>query len=703
MKKNQNQENKEQKGKEKKGKEKKEQDKKEQKEAPKIDLPLPEFVQHRLKVFDEWKSKNPPKEIPAKEINIKLLDGKVVKGISGKTTPHDIALGISKGLADSSVVAKVNDQLHDLFRPIEEDCSLEFIKFDSPEGKHVFWHSSAHILGEALERVYGAKLAVGPALEEGFYYDSRVDNPISETDFPKIEAVIQQILNEKQSFERITVPKEVALEMFKYNPYKHSILAQKVPEGGTCNVYRCGTLLDPCKGPHIFNSARVKAMKLTKLSSSYWQGKAENDSLQRVYGISFPDPKQLKEWEIIQVEAAKRDHRNVGKVQELFFFHPLSPGSCFFLPHGTRIYNKLIEFLRGEYRKRGFSEVITPNMYNHQLWVTSGHWQNYQENMFTFKVEEQHFALKPMNCPGHCLMFAHRLRSYKELPLRFADFGVLHRNELSGALTGLTRVRRFQQDDAHIFCTVGQIKAEISGALDFMKYVYQIFGYEFKLELSTRPEKYLGEIEVWNNAERQLELVLNEFKEQTGSHWKLNPGDGAFYGPKIDIHISDALKRSHQCATIQLDFQLPIRFNLEYQDETDKNTRPVIIHRAILGSVERMIAILIEHTGGKWPFWLSPRQAVVLPVSEKTMNYAEEIRQFLWDQGFYVDCDASDDLLSKKIRNAQLSQYNFILVVGEKEMQERSVNIRTRDGVQHGVRSLEELLEEFKWLDKNKK
>jgi threonyl-tRNA synthetase len=360
----------------------------------------------------------------------------------------------------------------------------------------------------------------------------------------------------------------------------------------------------------------------------------------------------------------------------------------------------LIDFLRGEYKARGFTEVITPNTFNCELWKTSGHWQNYKDNMFSFKCEDQEFALKPMNCPGHCLMFASRNRSYRELPLRLADFGVLHRNELSGALTGLTRVRRFQQDDAHIFCRPDQIKSEIKGALEFMQHVYGIFGFEFSLELSTRPEKYLGDIAVWNDAEKQLEEVLNDYKDASGKAWKLNPGDGAFYGPKIDIHISDALGRSHQCATIQLDFQLPIRFQLEYTGEhpTEHPLRPVIIHRAILGSVERFTANLIEHTAGKWPFWVSPRQVIVVPVSNKLDHYAQQLQQRLHNEGFYVDADLSDNTLQKKIREAQLSQYNFILVVGEKEAQEGSVNVRTRDNVVHGTKPVDQMIDELRAL-----
>lgn len=396
----------------------------------------------------------------------------------------------------------------------------------------------------------------------------------------------------------------------------------------------------------------------------------------------------MKAWKTQREEAEKRDHRLIGQKQELFFFDPLSPGSCFFLPHGTRIYNRLIDFLKLQYRKRGFQEVISPNVFKVGLWETSGHWANYADNMFQFTCEEETYALKPMNCPGHCLVFKHRARSYRELPLRLADFGVLHRNEASGTLTGLTRVRRFQQDDAHIFCTLDQVESEIEGCLDFLKHVYGIFGFEFDLELSTRPEeKFIGELATWDKAEATLEKLLKKF---IGDKWKLNKGDGAFYGPKIDVHIRDAIGRSHQCATIQLDFNLPTRFGLEYSTDSEGvSDKPIMIHRAILGSVERMVAILTEHTAGKWPFWLSPRQAMVVPISPKIYDYAEQVQKELHE--YYVDVDLSGKTLDKKIRNAQLEGYNYILVVGDAEKEAHSVALRKRDSKEKKVLSMEEL------------
>ncbi|XP_014256412.1 threonine--tRNA ligase, cytoplasmic isoform X2 [Cimex lectularius] len=656
--------------------------------------PWPSYIQERINLWDAMKEKY-VSELKSKEkrpIVISLPAGDPKEGLSWQTTPYDIAKQISQGLADDAVIAKVNGELWDMDRPLVTNCSLEFLKFNDPEAQAVFWHSSAHILGEAMERIYGGCLCYGPPIEGGFYYDMfSPEKQVSNLDFPVIENLVKGIVKEKQQFERLELSKEDLLEMFKYNQFKVRILKEKVKTDST-TVYRCGPLIDLCRGPHVRHTGYVKSFKLTKNSATYWEGKADAESLQRVYGISFPDNKKMKEWQKFQEEAAKRDHRKLGREQELFFFHELSPGSCFFQPKGARIYNTLIEFIRSEYRERGFQEVVTPNIYNSKLWQTSGHWAHYAENMFSFEVEKEQFALKPMNCPGHCLIFDHRVRSWRELPLRLADFGVLHRNELSGALTGLTRVRRFQQDDAHIFCTVAQIHEEITQALKFLQHVYSVFGFTFQLCLSTRPDNYLGEVEVWNEAEKQLAESLNEF----GHPWKENPGDGAFYGPKIDITIQDALRRSHQCATIQLDFQLPIRFGLNYVAENGEKVRPVMIHRAILGSVERMIAILTESFAGKWPFWLSPNQVMVVPVASEFDDYAIEVSKMLHKAGFVCDYDIDrGDTMNKKIRNAQLAQYNFILVVGEKEKVNKTANVRTRDNVVHGELLLPDLIKKL--------
>uniref|UniRef100_A0A672ZID3 threonine--tRNA ligase n=1 Tax=Sphaeramia orbicularis TaxID=375764 RepID=A0A672ZID3_9TELE len=634
--------------------------------------PWPTYINERLSLYEELKRESDAllaqKAAHSKPITVELPDGRKMAGKAWVTTPYQLASDISQGLADNAVISRVNGELWDLDRPLEQDCSLEILRFDNEDAQAVYWHSSAHILGEAMERFYGGCLCYGPPIENGFYYDMFLDGQkgVSSTEFGDLEGLCKNVVKEKQPFERLEISKETLLKMFKYNKFKCRILNEKVTTP-TTTVYRCGPLIDLCRGPHVRHTGKIKAMKIYKNSSTYWEGRSDMETLQRIYGISFPDSKMLKEWERFQEEAKNRDHRKIGKDQELFFFHDLSPGSCFFMPRGAYIYNTLTEFIRDEYWRRGFQEVASPNIYNSKLWETSGHWQHYSENMFSFPVEDDIFALKPMNCPGHCLMFSHRPRSWRELPLRLADFGVLHRNELSGTLTGLTRVRRFQQDDAHIFCTMEQIESEMKGCLDFLRCVYDVFGFSFQLHLSTRPEKYLGDISVWNQAE------------------KVN---------QIDIKIKDAIGRYHQCATIQLDFQLPIRFNLTFvgKDGDDK-VRPVIIHRAILGSVERMIAILTENYAGKWPLWISPRQVMVVPVNPSLEDYAKMVCKQFTEAGFMADADLdSGCLLNKKIRNAQLAQYNFILVVGEKEKMTNSVNVRTRDNKVHGELSVAEVL-----------
>uniref|UniRef100_A0A8C5QVU2 Threonine--tRNA ligase, mitochondrial n=1 Tax=Leptobrachium leishanense TaxID=445787 RepID=A0A8C5QVU2_9ANUR len=626
---------------------------------------MPGLITERLQFFEKLKGRYEESlaqrvSEESRPINIFLSDGRELRGESWKSTPLSVALQ-----APQAVAARVNGALHDLTRPLEGDSSVQFLTFDSREGQSVFWHSSAHILGLALEQFYGGLLCHGPSTEDGFFYDVHLTGG----QLPDLEAMCRNLIKQKLPFQRIEVTRGDLLELFKVNP-------------------ECGSLVDLCQGPHLRHTGQVKALKLLKNSSAFWRGDPTQEALQRVYGISFPDVQQLKEWEKAHEEAKNRDHRKIGTEQSLFFFHDLSPGSCFFLPRGAHIYNVLIDFIKGEYRKRGFTEVITPNLYNDKLWEKSGHWEHYGKNMFSFTIENETFSLKPMNCPGHCLMFDHRPRSWRELPLRLADFGVLHRNELSGALSGLTRVRRFQQDDAHIFCAMDQVSDEISGCLDFVRAVYSVFGFTFKFFLSTRPEQFLGELVLWEKAEAELEKSLNSF----GLPWELNPGDGAFYGPKIDIQIQDAMGRYHQCATIQLDFQLPIRFNLQKVEGTME--RPVMIHRAVLGSVERMLAILAESYAGKWPLWLSPFQVMVIPVGESVERYAQELQRTIHARGFMVDVDSDQGAtLNKKIRKAQLAQYNVILVVGEKEQKNQTVNVRTRDNKQHGERSVSELIE----------
>ncbi|KAF2849391.1 threonyl-tRNA synthetase-like protein [Plenodomus tracheiphilus IPT5] len=702
--------------------------------------PAPAYIDHRIQIFDKLKAKYDEEiaQKPREDISITLEDGKIIGGKSWETSPADIARNISKSLFERTVVARLDkgtpeETLWDLERPLEKSCKLELLPFDHPEGKKVFWHSSAHILGEASERRYGCDLCIGPPIEDGFYYEMALPDgaAVEQSDHKPLETIVNSIVKEKQVFQRLTLSKDDLLEMFKSNKYKQHIIKDKIPDGTFTTVYRNGPLIDLCRGPHVPHTGRIKQFKVMKNSASYFLGDAANDSLQRIYGVSFPDKDAMQAHLKFLEEAAKRDHRKIGKEQELFFFHEFSPGSCFFLPHGQIIYNTLQAFLREEYWNRGYQEVGSPNMYNSALWKISGHWQHYADDMFTFDVEKEKWALKPMNCPGHCLIFKHRERSYRELPIRMADFGILHRNEASGALTGLTRVRRFQQDDTHVFCTQDQINEEILALFDFLKAVYGKFGFTFKLKLSTRPEGFLGDIDTWNKAEAKLTQALDEFTAGGGGAWELNPGDGAFYGPKIDITISDALKREFQCATIQLDFQLPNQFELEYmtsesaaakpkeekvkaeQQKGEKKAeqpkqaghidqkkdnlegevaipkkiqppqpgyaRPVMIHRAIYGSFERFIAILTEHFAGRWPFWLSPRQVMVIPVMPSANDYVKEVQAELRKHHLHADIDISGNTMQKKIRTAQLSLYNFIMVVGAEEQKARAVNWRNRD------------------------
>jgi len=668
----------------------------------------PAFWAKRITLFEELfekaKADIAEKANQHKPIKVTFANGESVDAEAfavnafavGKKAMEANVGGITKEVIDKAIVCKVNGQEWDLSRPLEDSCTLEFIPFDEPEGRHVFWHSSAHLLGQALEERFSTMLNIGPATESNFFYDSLLPEAkqISLEDAKACDSLVNGYTKKKQQFQRLEVTPDQAMQMFEYNPFKVAIIS-KVPKDEKITLYRCGNLVDLCRGPHIPNAGYVKAFKVSAVSSSFADGTATGQVLQRVYGISFPTKDLMAEHEKFLAEAEKRDHRNIAKQQELFFFHPYSPGSAFWLPHGYRIYLGLVNFMRQEYRKRGYVEVLTPNIFSSKLWEVSGHWAHYKDNMFTFKCEDQIMGLKPMNCPGHCLLFQNRVRSYKELPLRVAEFGVLHRNELSGALHGLTRVRRFQQDDSHIFCRVSQIKQEVAGVLDLVKKVYNIFDMPLQLELSTRPDDFMGEISVWDQAEKELQEIL----DASGYKWKLNPGDGAFYGPKIDIHVMDALKRTHQCATVQLDFQLPKQFNLSFVTEkSGVYEQPVMVHRAVFGSLERFIGILTEHTAGKWPLWISPRQVMIIPVVDRVLDYAKKIRDIIFDAGFYVDVDDGPNLMKKKIMEAQTAQYNFIVVIGQEEADKQLVNVRTRESRILGTMTVEAFIEDLKRL-----
>jgi len=603
---------------------------------------------------------------------------------------------------------KYNNEFHDIWRPtesskLEEKDKVKYLTFDDIDGKYIFWHTSAHILGYALEKKYNAQLCFGPPIENGFYYDFKVpeDIKVTKDDFADLQMIIDNFIKQNHIFERIDVSKDDARVLFKDNKFKLHVIDNLVKEGELCSVYKCGDFVDLCEGPHLEKTSMIKAYNLEMISSSYFLNDNKQDKLFRIYGISFPSTKEMKIHIKFKEEAHKRDHRRLGNIQELFMFHKFSPGSCFYLPHGMRIYNKLLEFMKKQYWTRGFDEVKTPVMCNSDLWKISGHWDKYRENMFTLSVdqhenqEQEHqdnYALCAMNCPKHCLIYQMKPRYTKDLPIRLADFGVLHRNEESGSLSGLTRVRMFCQDDAHIFCTQDQIKDEMANCLEFLMTTYKIFGFEYILTLSTRPEKYIGEIETWDMAENQLKMALNNTKLE----WNTNEGDGAFYGPKIDILIKDALGRRHQCATIQLDFNLPERFELEYTCGSFVN-RPVMIHRAIYGSFDRFMSILVEHFGGKFQFWLSPRQIMIIPVSEKNNDYAQKVHEILHQNNFYVDVDLSDNKLNHKIASAQseLYYYNYILVVGFNEEKDDTVNIRVRGNNKTIILKLDDTIDMF--------
>ncbi|MGV8162729.1 MAG: threonine--tRNA ligase [Candidatus Nanoarchaeia archaeon] len=637
------------------------------------------------------------------KINLKFPDGTHKEYPQG-TTGLDVAKSISEGLARKATCIKIGDKLLDLHATLSESGDFKVITFQDQEGKDTFRHSTAHLMAQALQRLFPeAKLTIGPVVEEGFYYD--IDTPpFKPEDLEKIEEEMKKIVKEDLKIEREELSTKDALELFKNNPYKIEIIKniEEFGEGKTdksdrVSIYKQGEFFDLCRGPHLPKTGMIKSFKLTKIAGAYWRGDAKNKQLQRIYGISFPDKKDLEEYLQRIEEAEKRDHRKLGRQLELYMFDDVSPGSPFFHPKGTTIYLELINFLRKEYRKRGYLEVITPLIYDKSLWETSGHWEFYKDNMFLLNVDGREFSLKPMNCPSHVLMFKANTKSYRDLPWRIADFAPLHRNELKGVLGGLTRVRKFSQDDAHIFCTDAQMENEIISLLEFTNYIYRdVFSFEYEVMLSTRPEKFMGEIELWDKAESALKNALNK----SNIPFKINEGDGAFYGPKIDILIKDALGRMWQCPTIQVDFQMPLKFEATYEGDDGKKHTPVMIHRALLGSLERFIGILVEHCAGKFPLWLSPIQARILTVADRHNWYADKVYETLTDAGIRVEKNYDAETMNKKIRNAQIDQINYIIVVGDKESESNTVNVRTRDNVVHGEKDINsfvaELLEEIK-------
>ncbi|MHA4412552.1 threonine--tRNA ligase [Bacillus cereus] len=607
-------------------------------------------------------------------IEIKFPDGSVKEFVNGVTL-EEIAGSISSSLKKKAVAGKVNDGLYDLRRNIEENTEVEIITIDSNEGVEIARHSAAHILAQAVKRLYGdINLGVGPVIENGFYYDMDLPSSVNIEDLRKIEKEMKKIINENIKIERVEVSREEAAKLFQeMNDRLKLELLEAIPSGESVTLYKQGEFVDLCRGPHLPSTGYLKAFQLTHVSGAYWRGDSNNQVLQRIYGVAFSSQKELEEYLHFVEEAAKRNHRKLGSELELFMFSEEAPGMPFYLPKGQMIRNELEAFLREIQKEYNYQEVRTPFMMNQEVWERSGHWGHYKDNMYFSEVDNKSFALKPMNCPGHMLMFKNKLHSYRELPIRMCEFGQVHRHEFSGALNGLLRVRTFCQDDAHLFVTPKQIEDEIKSVMAQIDYVYKTFGFEYEVELSTRPEDSMGDDKLWEQAEAALENVLQSLNYK----YRLNEGDGAFYGPKIDFHIKDALNRSHQCGTIQLDFQMPEKFDLNYIDENNEKKRPVVIHRAVLGSLDRFLAILIEHFGGAFPAWVAPVQVKVIPVSNAVHEqYANEIAHKLAQAGVRVEQDARDEKLGYKIRETQMQKVPYVLVIGDKEMENGAVNVR---------------------------
>ncbi len=606
------------------------------------------------------------------EIAIKFPDGnekQFPKGIS----LEQIAESISPSLRKKSVAGIVNETLYDLKRSIDEDAEIELLDISSSAGIEMMRHTTAHVLAQAVKRLYGSvNLGVGPVVENGFYYDLDVEDNIAIDELVNIEKEMNKIISENLEIERKEVSRKEAMELFAHDPLKLELL-EDISSEDTVTVYSQGEFFDLCRGPHLPATRFIKAFKLTHVSGAYWRGDSQNKVLQRIYGVAFASKEKQNEYFRFVEEANKRNHRKLGKELELFMFSEEAPGMPFYLANGQIIRNELESFLRELQQSYNYKEVRTPIMMNQRLWEQSGHWNHYKENMYFSEVDRQKFALKPMNCPGHMLIFKDKLHSYRDLPIRMAEFGQVHRHEFSGALNGMLRVRTFCQDDAHIFVTPDQIEQEIKEALTLIDFVYSTFGFSYDIELSTRPDHFMGDEVLWDKAEGALKNVLNNLNY----NFKLNEGDGAFYGPKIDIHIKDALNRSHQCATVQLDFQMPEKFDLSYVDERNEKSRPIVIHRAVFGSIDRFLGILVEHFGGAFPTWLAPVQIKVIGVSNDVhKEYAEEVTQRLKQEGIRVEHDLRDEKLSYKMREAQIKKVPNILVVGDQERDNHTVNVR---------------------------
>lgn len=629
-------------------------------------------------------------------IKITLKDGSVMEQEAGLSI-YEVAQKISERLAKVATSALLDGEVVDLRTILDKDCSLSILTFEDEEGKGAYRHTTSHIMAQAVKKLFpNAKLAIGPSIENGFYYDYDVEKPFSPEDLENIEKEMKKICDEDLKLERFTLPRDEALKLMKDldEPYKVELI-EELPEGEEISFYKQGDYVDLCAGPHLMSTGLVKAFKLTSSSGAYWRGNEKNKMLQRIYGTSFPKKSELDNYLALIEEAKKRDHRKLGKELELFFFDETAPGMAYWLPKGFTMMNVLIDFWRKEHKKYGYQEFSGPQLNSSSLWKTSGHWDHYKEDMFVLTdADGNEQALKPMNCPNSIKVYQTKMRSYKDLPLRFNDVDVIHRNEKSGQLNGLFRVRMFRQDDSHNYVREDQIGSEIKSILELTKKLYSVFGLEYVLTLSTRPDDYMGEIETWNKAETDLKKVMNEICG--GDNYRINEGDGAFYGPKIDIKMKDCLGREWQMGTVQLDFQLPQRFDLYYIDENGEKKTPIMIHRAIFGSFDRFIGIITEHFAGAFPTWLAPVQVKVLPIStEKHADYARKLVDELTDKGFRIEIDDRNEKIGYKIREAQLQKVPYMLVVGDKEIENNQVGVRSRKDGDIGAMSIRDFEEKL--------
>ena len=612
------------------------------------------------------------------------------KEFEAGVTAAEVAKSIGMGLYKSACAARIDGEACDLRTPLEKDCALEILTFDDPEGKHAFWHTAAHVMAQAVQHLFPeAKFGIGPALENGWYYDIKAGRPLSTADFEAIEAEMKKIVKADLPVEKRRITAEEGRSLFAGQDYKLELLEEYAAKGWDLSVYQQGDFTDLCAGPHLMSTGALKAVKLLKVAAAYWRADAARDSLDRLYGVAFPKASLLDEYLALLEEAQKRDHRRLGKELELFAMLDEGPGFPFFLPKGMILKNTLIDYWREIHHKAGYQEISTPVMLNRDLWLRSGHWDHYKNNMYTTVIDETDFAVKPMNCPGGMLVYKTQPHSYRDLPLRMGELGLVHRHELSGALHGLMRVRCFTQDDAHIFMTQEQIKDEIKGVVQLIDQVYSLFGFEYHIELSTMPEDHIGELADWERATDALRAAI----EELGRSYTINEGDGAFYGPKLDFHLVDAIGRTWQCGTIQLDMQMPERFELEYTGEDGQKHRPVMIHRVVFGSIERFIGILIEHFAGAFPTWLAPVQVMVIPITERAHDYAKALQKQLDDAGIRVESDLRSEKMGYKIREAQMKKIPYMLVVGDKEVEEGTVSVRARKEEKGGVMTVAAFLE----------